>query len=83
MDLWTIWVNLQINHGIAVDGLGCGNVDNRTASCSGLPHASKIAEVTVEADTYLITVGLGITITEPRTTSRNIKRHKASNYEPR
>jgi hypothetical protein len=36
----------------------------------------------VEADTYQITVDPGITITAPRTTSRDIKRHKASNYQP-
>lgn len=40
------------------------------------------AEVTVEADTYQITVEPGITITASRTTSRDIKRHKASNYKP-
>jgi hypothetical protein len=34
MDLWTIWVNAQVNYGIAVDARGCGKVDNRTAqSC--------------------------------------------------
>jgi hypothetical protein len=34
MDLWTIWMNVQINHCIAVDARGCGKVDNRTAqSC--------------------------------------------------
>ena len=48
----------------------------------GLAHARKIAEVTAEADTYQIAVEPGITITAPRTTSRNIKRHKASNYKP-
>lgn len=47
----------------------------------GLPHARKTAEITVEADTYLITVEPGITITAPRTTSRDIKRHKASAYK--
>ena len=46
----------------------------------GLPHAGKTAEVTVESDTYQITVEPGITITAPRTTSRDIRRHKASNY---
>src|SRR5215472_12398661 len=46
----------------------------------GLPHAGKTAEVTVEADTYQVTVEPGIIITAPRTTSRDIKRHKASNY---
>ncbi len=45
----------------------------------GLPHARKIAEVTVEADTYQITADPGITITVLRTTSRDIRRHKASN----
>jgi hypothetical protein len=34
----------------------------------------------VEADTYLITVERGITITASRATSRDIRRHKASNY---
>jgi hypothetical protein len=46
----------------------------------GLPHARKTAEVTVESDTYQITVESGITVTAPRTTSREIRRHKASNY---
>ena len=46
----------------------------------GLAHARKTAEVTVEADTYQITVEPGITITAPRTTSSDIRRHKASNY---
>ena len=36
----------------------------------------------MESDTYQITVEPGITITAPRTTSRHIKRHKASNYQP-
>ncbi len=47
----------------------------------GLAHARKTAEVSVESDTYQITVETGITITAPRTTSRDIRRHKASNYE--
>jgi transposase InsO family protein len=46
----------------------------------GLTHARKTAEVTVDADTYQITVEPGITITAPRRTSRDIRRHKASNY---
>jgi hypothetical protein len=46
----------------------------------GLPHARKTAEVTVGADTYQITVDGGITLIAPRTTSRDIRRHKASNY---
>lgn len=36
----------------------------------------------MEAVTYCITVEPGITITVPRTTSRDIKRHKAFNYSP-
>jgi hypothetical protein len=48
----------------------------------GLSHARKTAEVAVEADTYQITVEPGITITAHRTTSRDIRRHKASNYSP-
>jgi hypothetical protein len=46
----------------------------------GLPHAGKTAEITVEADTYQVTVKDGITFAEPRTTSRDIHRHKASDY---
>jgi hypothetical protein len=46
----------------------------------GLGHARKTAEVSVEAGTYQITVEPGITITAPRSTSRDIRRHKASNY---
>jgi hypothetical protein len=48
----------------------------------GLPHAGKIAHVTIEADTFQITVDDGITLTAPRTTSREIRRHKASTYPP-
>ena len=36
----------------------------------------------MESDTYQIAIEPGITITAPRTTSRDIKRHKASNYKP-
>ena len=36
--------------------------------------------MTIESDTYQITVNDGTTLTAPRTTSREIKRHKASNY---
>jgi len=49
----------------------------------GLTHARKMAEVTLGADTYQVTVEPGITITAPRTTSREIRRHKASTYLPR
>jgi hypothetical protein len=48
----------------------------------GLPHAGKTAEVTIEADTYQITVEDAVAITVSRKTSREIKRHKASNYGP-
>jgi hypothetical protein len=48
----------------------------------GLGHARKIAEVIVDADTYQITVEPGVSITAPRNTSRDIKRHKASAYPP-
>ena len=47
----------------------------------GLPHARKTVEVTVETDTYQITVEDGISLAAPRRTSRDIKRHKASNYD--
>jgi hypothetical protein len=46
----------------------------------GLPHAGKTAEVTVEADTYQITVEDGVAVAAPRRTSRAINRHKASDY---
>lgn len=45
-----------------------------------LPHAGKTAEVTVEPDTYQIHVEDGAAITAARKTSRDVKRHKASNY---
>jgi hypothetical protein len=47
----------------------------------GLGHARKTAEVTVYADTCQITVEHAITITAPRTTSSDIRRHKASSYD--
>ena len=49
----------------------------------GLPHVGKTAEITIEADTYQITVDDGVAITAPRKTSRDIKRHKASYYAAR
>lgn len=48
----------------------------------GLPHVGKTADVTIGTDTYQIAVEDGTTITVPRTTSHDIKRHKASNYPP-
>lgn len=46
----------------------------------GLPHAGKTADITIEADTYQITADDRAAIIAPRTTSRDIKRHKASAY---
>jgi hypothetical protein len=40
------------------------------------------SDITVESDTYRIIVEPGITATAPRTTSREVRRHKASNYQP-
>lgn len=48
----------------------------------GLPHAGKIADITVGSDTYQISIEDDITITAPRRSSRDIRRHKASNYRP-
>jgi len=48
----------------------------------GLAHARKTVQVTVEADTYVIAVEPGITVAAARTASRDIRRHKASNYDP-
>jgi hypothetical protein len=44
-------------------------------------RARTTAGVTVEAGTCQITVEPGITISAPRTTSSDIRRHKASNYD--
>jgi hypothetical protein len=46
----------------------------------GLPHAGKTAEITVEPDTYLISVDDGVALTARRATSREILRQKPSNY---
>jgi hypothetical protein len=46
----------------------------------GLAHAGKPAEVTVQSDTYQITVETGVIISAPRCNSRDARRHKASNY---
>jgi Helix-turn-helix domain len=47
---------------------------------AGLPHAGKTAEIAIETDIYQITVEDRIALTAPRKTTRDIKRHKASNY---
>jgi hypothetical protein len=46
----------------------------------GLAHARKTVAVTVGPDTIQVAVEPGITVTAARTTSRDIRRHKASNY---
>jgi hypothetical protein len=46
----------------------------------GLAHARKTVEVTVAPGTYQITVETGITVIAARTTSRDIRRHKAPDY---
>ena len=46
----------------------------------GLAHARKTVAVTVGPDTIQVAVETGITVTAARTTSRDIRRHKASNY---
>ena len=46
----------------------------------GLAHACKTVAVTVGPDTIQVAVETGITVTAARTTSRDIRRHKASNY---
>jgi hypothetical protein len=70
------WVTLQLDGPVAHIMSGGETIQ------VGLAHARKTAEVTVEADTYQITVEPGITLTAPRTTSSNIRRHEASNYSP-
>ena len=46
----------------------------------GLAHARKTVAVTIGPDTIQVAVDTGITVTASRTTSRDIRRHKASNY---
>src|SRR5262249_662354 len=46
----------------------------------GLAHARKTVQVTIGPDTYQVAVETGITVTAARTASRDIRRHKASNY---
>ena len=47
----------------------------------GLAHARKTVEVTAGTDTCEIAVETGVTVTAARTTSRDIRRHKASDYD--
>ena len=46
----------------------------------GLAHARKTVAVTVGPDTIQVAVETSSTVTGVRTTSRDIRRHKASNY---
>ena len=46
----------------------------------GLAHARKTVAVTVGPDTIQVAVETSITVTAASTTSRDIRRHKASNY---
>jgi hypothetical protein len=46
----------------------------------GLSHARKTVQVSVRPDTYQVAVEPGITVTAARTSSRDIRRHKASRY---
>jgi hypothetical protein len=46
----------------------------------GLAHADKTVQVSVGPNTYEVAVEPGITVTAARTTSRDIRRHEASNY---
>jgi hypothetical protein len=46
----------------------------------GLAHARKPVAVTVGPDTIQVAVETSITVTAARITSRDIRRHKASNY---
>jgi hypothetical protein len=47
----------------------------------GLAHARKTVQVSVKPYTYHIAVETGITVIAARTSSRDIRRHKASNYD--
>jgi hypothetical protein len=46
----------------------------------GLARARKAVTVTVGPDTIQVAVETSITVTAARTTSRNIRRHKAPDY---
>jgi hypothetical protein len=47
----------------------------------GLRTLARPASITIGSDTYQITVPERLTMTAPRTSSRDILRHKASNYQ--
>lgn len=46
----------------------------------GLAHARKTVAVTVGPDTIQVAVETSITVTAARTTSRDIRRHRASSF---
>jgi hypothetical protein len=48
---------------------------------AGPPHAGQTASITTGSGTCQITVPERLTMTAPRATSRDILRHKASNYQ--
>lgn len=48
---------------------------------AGLPRAGQAASITIGSGTCQITVPERLIMTAPRTTSRDIVRHKASNYQ--
>ena len=51
-----------------------------TLHLDGPAHARKTVQVTVGPGTDQVAAGTGITVTAARTASRDIRRHKASNY---
>jgi hypothetical protein len=70
----TVWRRVSIRGAIMIGGQRIQ---------VGLPHAGQTAEITIGSDTYQITVEDGTALTAPRTTSRDVKRHKASTYPDR
>ena len=46
----------------------------------GLAHARKTVQVTGGTGTFQVAVENGITVTAARISSRDVRRHKASNY---
>ena len=54
--------------------------DLAPAHPGGPAPCGKTADVTIEAGAYQVTVSDGVALTAPRRASREIRRHKASNY---
>jgi len=68
----------QLGHdGGAAGSLTCGLSSGAQYVWS---HARKTVAVTVGPDTIQVPVETSITVTAARTTSHDIRRHKASNY---